>query len=164
MKALIYTGPKTLEFREMPDAVPAQGQSLVAVKAVGICGSDMHGYLGHDPRRVPPLVLGHEAAGEVIAGPLLGKRVTVNPLITCGSCRACLAGQTHLCPERQLLSIPPREGAFAELVAVPPENLVEVPSEVPLTKAALAEPLAVCWHAVNFAGFWHDGHHDLRAE
>jgi threonine dehydrogenase-like Zn-dependent dehydrogenase len=91
------------------------GECLVRVEAVGICGSDMHAYLGHDERRPAPLILGHEAAGVVVDGPLQGKRVTVNPLATCGKCRACLSGRNNLCPNRQILSMVPRQGAFAEL-------------------------------------------------
>ncbi len=149
MKALVYTALETLEFREMPDPVPTKGDNLIRVEAVGICGSDMHAYLGHDERRFAPLILGHEVAGLVIEGPLTGKRVTVNPVVTCGMCRACLEGRTNLCPTRQLISIPPREGGFAELLTMPSANLVEVPDDVPLDKAALAEPLAVCWHGVK---------------
>ena len=149
MKALVYTALETLEFREMPDPVPTKGDNLIRVEAVGICGSDMHAYLGHDERRPAPLILGHEVAGIVIEGPLKDKRVTVNPLVTCGMCRACLEGRTNLCPTRQLISMPPREGGFAELLTMPSANLVEVPDDVPLDKAALAEPLAVCWHAVK---------------
>lgn len=149
MKALVYTSLETLEFKDMPDPVPASGDNLIRVEAVGICGSDMHAYLGHDERRPAPLILGHEVAGLVIEGPMAGRRVTVNPLVTCGMCRACLEGRTNLCPTRQLISMPPREGGFAEFLTMPSANLVEVPDDVPLDKAALAEPLAVCWHAVK---------------
>ena len=84
----------------------------------------------------------------VIEGPMKGKRVTVNPLVTCGTCPACEAGRTNLCPTRQIISMPPREGAFAEMVTMPTSNLVELPEDVSFDHAALAEPLAVCWHAV----------------
>ncbi|MEM9147610.1 MAG: alcohol dehydrogenase catalytic domain-containing protein [Pseudomonadota bacterium] len=155
MKALVYTGPEALEFRETPDPAPGSGDvSLVRIAHVGICGSDMHAFLGHDERRPAPLILGHEAAGTVIAGPMTGKRVTINPLITCGECEDCLAGRENLCVHRQILSMPPREGAFAELVAVPPSNLVEIPDRVPTAKAALAEPLACGWHGIALAKRW----------
>ncbi|MEO0718731.1 MAG: alcohol dehydrogenase catalytic domain-containing protein, partial [Pseudomonadota bacterium] len=88
MKALVYTGPETLEFQDAPDPV-ATGDALIRVAHVGICGSDMHAYLGHDERRPAPLILGHEAAGTVIGGPGAGTRVTVNPLVTCGVCEDC---------------------------------------------------------------------------
>ena len=148
MKALVYTGPEAMAFREVPDPARQPMENLIRVDSVGICGSDMHAFLGHDERRPAPLILGHEAAGEVIEGPMKGRRVTVNPLVTCGECRACVAGRTNLCPSRQIISMPPREGAFAELLTMPSSNLVEVPDGVPFDHAALAEPLAVCWHAV----------------
>ncbi|MDE2790584.1 MAG: alcohol dehydrogenase catalytic domain-containing protein [Paracoccaceae bacterium] len=152
MKALVYTGPKAMRFTDVPDPRPGPGHSVVQVDSVGICGSDMHGYLGHDPRRTPPLVLGHEAAGVVVAGAQEGRRVTVNPLITCGECRDCRSGRTNICQRRELLSIPPREGAFAELVAVPDGNLIDVPEGISSERAAMVEPMAVCWHAARLAG------------
>ena len=151
MKALVYTGPEALEFRDVPDATPGQDECLIRIESVGICGSDMHAYLGHDERRPAPLILGHEAAGVIIGGPRDGQRVTINPLVTCGTCRACASGQDNLCPERQIISMPPREGAFAELVAMPEGNLVPVPDDVPLAKAALAEPIACGWHTTRLS-------------
>ncbi|MCK0096463.1 alcohol dehydrogenase catalytic domain-containing protein [Yoonia sp. F2084L] len=149
MKALVYDDVEKLVYRYMPDPVPALGQSLIRIEASGICGSDMHAYLGHDERRPAPLILGHEAAGRVVGGDLDGKRVTINPLTTCGLCAACKAGRDNLCPDRMIISMPPREGAFGELVIMANRNLVEVPDDVPLSKAALAEPLACGWHAVR---------------
>ncbi len=151
MKALVYDGVETLGFRDVPDAVPAVGEHLIRVEAVGICGSDMHAFLGHDARRPAPLILGHEAAGVIVGGDMDGRRVTVNPLVTCMDCLACNAGRENLCPTRQIISMMPREGAFAQYIAMPDSNLVTVPDSVPLDKAALAEPLAVSWHAVRLA-------------
>jgi len=150
MKALVYTGPQTLEYRQVPDPEPG-GDALIEIAHVGICGSDMHAYAGHDERRPAPLILGHEAAGRVIAGLDAGARVTINPLVTCGACEACRAGRDNLCPDRQIISMPPREGAFAERVVMPERNLVPIPDDVPTEKAALAEPLACGWHAVRLA-------------
>ena len=149
MKALVYQAPETLDFGEVPDAVAPLGEELIRISAVGICGSDMHAYLGHDNRRPAPLILGHEAAGVITGGPRDGERVTINPLVTCGVCPACLAGRENLCPERQIISMPPREGAFAQYVAMPARNLVTVPDQYSLNAAALAEPLAVSWHAAR---------------
>lgn len=149
MKALVYTGVETLAYRDVPNPSPDVGEVLIRVESSGICGSDMHAYLGHDDRRPAPLILGHEAAGVIIGGPRDGERVTINPLVTCGTCSACVAGRDNLCSTRQIISMPPREGAFADFVTMPETNLVSVPDAVSLDKAALAEPLAVSWHAAR---------------
>ncbi len=151
MKALVYEGVETLGYRDVPDPMPGDGEHLVKVEAVGICGSDMHAYLGHDARRPAPLILGHEAAGVIVGGPRNGARVTVNPLVACRTCPACLSERENLCPNREIISMPPREGAFAQYIAMPGRNLIDVPDAVPLNIAALAEPLAVSWHAAKLA-------------
>jgi L-gulonate 5-dehydrogenase len=157
MKALVYTGSERLVYCDQPDAQPGAGQHLVSLAAVGICGSDMHAYLGHDTRRPSPLILGHEAAGVITGGPRHGERVTINPLVTCGTCPACVAGRDNLCPQRMIISMPPREGAFAQYVAMRDENLVNVPDHITLDMAALAEPIACGWHAVRLARLTLDG-------
>ncbi|WP_136656795.1 alcohol dehydrogenase catalytic domain-containing protein [Nitratireductor sp. XY-223] len=151
MKALVYQGERRLACREVPQPAPADGEVIVAVESVGICGSDMHAFLGHDERRPPPLILGHEAAGVVKTGSLAGRRVTVNPLVACGQCPVCRSGRDNICPGRQILSMQPREGAFAQMIAVPPANLFEIPDNISFDVAALAEPLACGWHAVRLA-------------
>lgn len=151
MKALIYDGPESLGFRDVADPAPVAGQQLIKIVSVGICGSDMHAYLGHDDRRPAPLILGHEAAGEIVGGPRAGERVTLNPLVTCGTCKACTRGQDNLCPDRMIISMPPREGAFAQYVAMRDENLVTVPDHISLDAASLAEPIACGWHTVRLA-------------
>ena len=135
--------------RDEPEPVPGNDEVVVRVEAVGICGSDMHAYHGHDERRPPPLVLGHEAAGIVLGGARAGERVAINPLVSCGQCGYCLDGRGHLCRERQVLSLPPRAGAFAERVRVPEANLVALPAGLGVVQAALAEPIAVAWHAAR---------------
>lgn len=149
MKALVYLGANSLELRDVPVPVPEAGEVLVRVEAVGICGSDMHAYHGHDSRRPPPLILGHEAAGRIASGPRAGERVTINPLVVDPACPYAIEGRWHLSPTRQIISMPPRPGAFAELVRVPISNLVAVCDELPIVTAALAEPIAVSWHAVR---------------
>ena len=151
MKALVYTGPEQQEYRDVPDPVLKPGEVLIRVAQVGICGSDMHAFLGHDDRRPAPLILGHEVAGTIVAGERIGQRVTVNPLVTCGTCPACQAGRDNLCLTRQIISMPPREGGFAELLAMPAGNLVAVPDGIAESTAALAEPIACGWHAVRLA-------------
>ncbi len=149
MQALVYTAPNTLALREAPVPRPGPGEVLVRVAAVGICGSDMHAYHGHDSRRPPPLILGHEAAGEIASGPRAGARVTINPLVVDPDCPAAKAGRPHLSPTRQIISMPPRQGAFAEFVTIPERNVLLVSDRLDASRAALAEPIAVAWHAVR---------------
>jgi threonine dehydrogenase-like Zn-dependent dehydrogenase len=151
MKALVYTAPGQVVYREEADPVPELGEVLIQVEAVGICGSDLHAYLGHDERRPPPLILGHEASGRAVSGEHAGHRVVVNPLVTCGHCDACLGGRSNLCSRRQIISMPPRQGAFAELIKIPEANVVPVPEQFDPVKAALAEPAATALHAVAAA-------------
>jgi alcohol dehydrogenase len=150
MKALVYTANEEMTYREEAEPVPQSGDSVVAIESVGICGSDMHAYLGHDERRVPPLILGHEAVGTVIDGPREGQRVVLNPLITCGVCDACLDGRQNLCAERDLIGMY-RAGAFAEKIAIPERNLIPVPEGMAGAHAALTEPGATGLHAVLLA-------------
>ncbi len=148
MKALVYVGPKSVQFQDVDDPVCGADASLIKVESVGICGSDIHAYLGHDERRPAPLILGHEVAGLVVEGAYAGKRVTVNPLVTCGACDPCLGGRSNLCPQREIISMMPRQGAFAEYVTLPSRNLIEVPEGFNISKAAMAEPIATAYHAV----------------
>ena len=150
MKALVYTAEKEIQFRDEPAPEPGPGEVVVAIDAVGICGSDMHAYLGHDPRRKPPLILGHEAVGRVVEGPVAGPAVVINPLITCGHCDECRGGRANLCEQRDIIGMY-RPGALAERVAVPPENLIEIPEDMDPVLAALTEPAATALHAVNLA-------------
>ncbi len=150
MKALVYTAPEEVTYRDEPEPEPAPGDAVVRIDSVGICGSDMHAFHGKDPRRVPPLILGHEAAGVVESGAQEGRRVVINPLISCGTCDDCLGGRSNLCADRQLIgmAIP---GAFAERVAVPERNLIPMPDGMDPAIAALTEPAATSLHAVNLA-------------
>ena len=135
MQAIVWHGPgrMTIEERaEPPD--PGAGELIVRPEAVGICGSEVEGYLGHMGNRTPPLVMGHEFAGVVVAagdgaGAWDGARVTVNPLAGCGECRLCGAGHENLCPRRTLIGIH-HPGAFADLVAAPAANVRALPDGV----------------------------------
>lgn len=149
MKALVYTDVEVLSYTDRPMPIPQEGEELVRIVASGICGSDMHAYLGHDARRPAPLTLGHEAAGVVANGANKGRRVTINPLVACQNCSYCRTRRENLCPHREIISMHPREGAFAEYVAMPHRNLITVPDTVSLAHAALAEPIACGWHAVR---------------
>ena len=150
MKALVYTAEKEIQYRDEPAPEPGPGEVVVAIDAVGICGSDMHAYLGHDPRRVPPLILGHEAVGRVVEGSAAGPAVVINPLITCGHCDECQSGRANLCEKREIIGMY-RPGALAERVAVPAGNLIEIPEDLDPVHAALTEPAATALHAVNLA-------------
>ena len=148
MKALVYTAPETIEYRSEESPNLTDDESLVRIDAVGICGSDLHAYLGHDSRRVPPLILGHEVCGMVVAGPKAGTKAVLNPLITCGVCNDCINGMTNLCKDRKLIGMN-RPGAFAEFISIPSKNIVEVPPDSNSTQLALTEPAAVSLHAVR---------------
>ena len=150
MKALVYTGALQVEYRDEPEPELTRDQVLVQVKASGICGSDMHAYHGHDERRVPPLILGHEAAGIAKGGKFDGQAVAINPITTCGTCRDCLAGKTNICAQRELIGMRVA-GAFADYVAIDERSLIPVPDGLPLTKASLMEPTAVPLHSVVLA-------------
>jgi 2-desacetyl-2-hydroxyethyl bacteriochlorophyllide A dehydrogenase len=150
MKALVYTANEEMTYRDEPEPQAQSGEALIAIESVGICGSDMHAYLGHDERRVPPLILGHEAVGTVLEGIDKGRRVVLNPLITCGVCDDCLGGRQNLCAHRDLIGMY-RAGAFAEKIAIPERNLITVPDDMPGAHAALTEPGATGLHAVLLA-------------
>ncbi len=150
MKALVYTQPNEVVYRDEPDPRPAPGEVLIRVDAAGICGSDMHAYHGRDPRRNPPLILGHELAGEILEGPGSGRRVTVNPLITCGHCEYCIQGRDNLCANRTMIGMT-RPGGFAEYVATAAASVIELPEGMNACAAALAEPAATALHALNAA-------------
>ncbi len=148
MKALTLMATEQLEFGEAPEPLCARDELIVEVRACGICGTDLHGYQGHDPRRPPPLILGHEAAGVIHSGPRRGERVVINPIVTCMACEACRDGRPQHCPNLQSLSLPPRQGAFAERVNVPERNLLPMSDTMSFEDGALVEPTAVACHAV----------------
>ena len=154
MKALVYTGVEELTYREEKNPIEKNGESILKVHASGICGSDMHAYHGKDERRVPPLILGHEVSGKIINGKFKDKTAVLNPLITCGKCQYCSNGREHLCQDRVLLGMNKpheRQGAFAELITVPDQNIYEIPDKLDIKEAAVAEPTAVSLHAAIMA-------------
>lgn len=150
MKALVYTGTQSLKYRDEPAPKIGASETLVRIEASGICGSDMHAWHGHDARRVPPMILGHELAGRIEGGPRDGDRVAVNPLISCGVCRDCLAGATNLCAARDLIGLG-RAGGYAQHVSVPTDNLLSIPDSLNWVQASLMEPTAVSLHAIHLA-------------
>jgi L-iditol 2-dehydrogenase len=161
MKALLLSEYNRLEVVDVPMPRPSADEILVRVEACGICGSDVHGYDGSSGRRLPPIIMGHEAAGTVAAtGANVrdlreGDRVTFDSTIYCGKCEYCLKGDVNLCNNRQVLGVSTpefrREGAFAEFVVVPRLVVYPLPEEIPFSQAAMIEPLAVAVHAVSLA-------------
>jgi len=151
MKALVYTGVEELTYRDEQNPIETKGEGILKVHASGICGSDMHAYHGKDERRVPPLILGHEDSGKILNGKFKDKTAVLNPLITCGKCEYCTNKREHLCPERVLLGMNKprkRQGAFAEFISAPEQNIYELPDRLDIKEAAVAEPTAVSLHAV----------------
>lgn len=154
MKALVYTQPNEMQLldRPMPDLV--RSEVVLKIEAVGICGSDMHAWHGHDPRRKPGLVLGHEFVGRIeqsaAPGFELGTRWTGNPLIVCGTCEYCVQGRNNLCANRTMVGMT-RPGAYAEYMSIPAASLIAMPQDMPAVAAALTEPAATAWHAINMS-------------
>jgi 2-desacetyl-2-hydroxyethyl bacteriochlorophyllide A dehydrogenase len=151
MRSLVYEGPRTMKLREQMIPEPADDEVLVKVERAGICGSELGGYLGHNSLRKPPLIMGHEFSGSVAAigksvhTLTIGQRITVNPLISCGSCIECTTGFAQLCSRRSLLGAH-RPGAYAEYVIVPSKNAYALEDHVTFDHGALTEPFACAVH------------------
>ncbi|MBA2691008.1 MAG: galactitol-1-phosphate 5-dehydrogenase [Rubrobacter sp.] len=147
MKSLVWQGPEEMTVEDMAEPGADSGGVVLRVGSAGICGSEIEGYLGRMGNRTPPLVMGHEFAGTIVevgngvSEEWVGKKATVNPLLSCGECRMCRAGMDNLCARRTLVGIQ-HPGGFAEYVAVPESCLTEVPGSLDVSAAALAEPLA----------------------
>jgi len=161
MKALLLSQYRHLEIADVPSPVPAPDEVLIQVSACGICGSDVHGYDGSSGRRIPPIVMGHEAAGIVAA---IGKdvnkveegdRVTFDSTVFCGACAFCRRGEINLCDNRNVLGVScgdyRRAGAFAEFVAVPERIVYPLPKSMPYPHAAMLEAVSVALHAVSLS-------------
>jgi L-iditol 2-dehydrogenase len=159
MQALLLTAYRQLELVSMDRPALGPNDVLVRVAACGICGSDVHGYDGSSGRRIPPIVMGHEAAGTIVDvgadvdAARVGQRVTFDSTFSCGRCHACRCGQVNLCTNRRVLGVSCDEyrqhGAFAEFVAVPQHVLYPLPPELPFEYAAMIEPVSVALHAVD---------------
>jgi L-iditol 2-dehydrogenase len=159
MKALLLSQYNQLDIADLPAPVPGPDEILVRVAACGICGSDVHGYDGTSGRRIPPIVMGHEAAGVVAAvGPGVSKykpgdRVTFDSTVYCGECEFCLHGDINLCNNRQVIGVScgdfRRAGAFAEYVVVPQRISYHLPDALEFQEAAMLEAVSVALHAVR---------------
>lgn len=148
MKALVYTAPEHIEYTDTDESTARTGEVIVEIRAAGICGSDMHAFHGHDPRRVPPLILGHEASGVCLTGTYQGRAVALNPLISCHVCAHCAEGRPNLCTAKSMIGLD-RPGTMAERVSLPEGNLVPLPQGMHHECAALAEPAATALHGIR---------------
>ena len=159
MKAMLLSAYKQLDMVDLPVPQPAEDELLIRIKACGICGSDVHGYDGSTGRRIPPIVMGHEAAGVVesvgsaVRNFRAGDRVTFDSTVSCGKCFYCLRGQINLCDNREVIGVSTpafrRMGAFAEFVTVPARIAYHLPENMPFAHAAMIEAVSVAVHAVS---------------
>lgn len=146
MKALVFTAPSVVELQDIAEPVIGPDEVLVHVAAAGICGSELHG-VKRPGLRKPPLAMGHEFAGVTGSG----TRVVVNPILSCGRCARCVAGDRHLCRDRMIIGVH-RPGAFAERVGVPASAVHPIPDSLPFQTASVIEPAANAIHAWALAG------------
>ena len=162
MKSLLLEEYGKLAVADLPKPSPGEQEVLVRVAACGICGSDVHGYDGSSGRRIPPLVMGHEASGVVEAvGPGVkeyrsGDRVTFDSTVYCGKCTYCKRGEVNLCDNRQVIGVScgdyRRNGAFAEYIVIPERILYRLPAKMSYPEAAMLEATSVALHAVKVSG------------
>ncbi|MBI4553409.1 MAG: galactitol-1-phosphate 5-dehydrogenase [Candidatus Latescibacteria bacterium] len=151
MRALMYLGTRNMAIQAVPEPQAAPDEVVLKVSAASICGSDLHGFLGKSKKRVPPLIMGHEFTGDVVAiGPevegfAIGDRVTINPILTCGRCEECQRGRSSICPARKVIGID-RPGAFAEYVAVPAHLCFKLPDHVGDVEGSMIESLSNALH------------------
>src|SRR3989454_6984090 len=159
MKGLLLKQYMELEVADLPRPEIGPGDVLIRVGACGICGSDVHGLDGSTGRRIPPLVMGHEAAGVIAEAGCnvrdwkAGDRVTFDSTVSCGRCHFCRRGEINLCDNRQVLGVScgdyRRNGAFAEYVSVPQNILYKLPDGLAFEQAAMIEAVSIAVHAVN---------------
>lgn len=159
MKALMYQGPKQLEVVEIEKPEPKAGELLLKIKACGICGSDVHGYLGITGRRTAPMVMGHEFSAEVAGlgegltrNFKLGDRVSIQPCISCWECEKCKEGYNNVCEKRDFIGAMDVNGALQEYMCVPEKLAYKLPEDLSYNEGALIEALAVSYSGVKKAG------------
>ncbi|MEL7649360.1 MAG: galactitol-1-phosphate 5-dehydrogenase [Sedimentibacter sp.] len=158
MKAVVYEGPNVLTYKDVADVSPKANEVKLKVRACGICGSDVHGYLGITGRRIPPVIMGHEFSGEIVElgegvnNLKPGDRVAAYPLDFCGSCEMCAKGDVHLCLNKRAFGVLDVDGAFAEYICVPAKVCFKLKDSVSYKVGSIMEPLAVSYRAVSHAG------------
>ena len=157
MKALVFTDIRQMTYKDVPDPEVGDDEVLIAVKAVGFCGSELESFVGHSRRRRPPLIMGHEFSGTVahlgkrVTDLSIGQRVVANPLIACGYCRYCQRGLTNACPNR-LLHSSQLPGAFADYIAIKRNAVFPIPDTLSDYRGAMVEPLANAIHVNSLVG------------
>ncbi|MGI6070799.1 MAG: zinc-dependent alcohol dehydrogenase [Blautia sp.] len=160
MKALVYYGPSDMRMIDWKDPKPEDGEVLLKSIAVGICGSDVHGYLGLTGRRIPPMIMGHEVVAEVVENKKQGSRykkgdlVFVDPISVCKTCENCRNGNTSICLNKKNIGVLDVDGAFCEYFKIKEENLILLPADVPTKVGVLAEPFSVALHGVCQLDEW----------
>ena len=152
MKALVYSDVNNLKYKDVRNPKLKVNENIIKVEAAGICGSDMHAYKGLDNiRKAPPLILGHEIVGSNLS---TKKHIVVNPIIACRQCKQCILNNENLCTNLSMIGLSKpikRHGGFADYLAIPKTNVLNIPSKINLYHAALTEPTAVSLHSVNLA-------------
>ena len=147
-----------MDIQEVNNPVANSDEALIHIKAVGICGSDFHGYLGKTGRRIPPMIMGHEFSGEIEAvGDSTsewkkGDRVVPFPIVYCSECSYCSQGKEMLCIDRKVYGALDFNGAMCEYITVPLKNLIRINNDISYETAAMIEPLAVAYRGVKSAG------------
>lgn len=153
----MYMGPKKMQIVDVPDINPKMKEVKIAPKYVGICGSDVHGFLGITGRRTPPMIMGHEVSGLVLeVGSSVtefkpGDRVTIQPILNCGYCEYCEKGLINICPNRNFLGTMEENGALVDSICVDKKNVILLPNGIDTIEGAMIEPLAVAYRAINQA-------------
>lgn len=154
MKALMYMGPRNMPIVEVDEPFPSDNEVKIAVKYVGICGSDLHGYTGESQRRIPPMIMGHEFSGSVVAAGKnvkrfkTGDRVTVQPVTYCGECEYCKQGLVNICANRRGLGVMDVNGCFAEYICMEERYVYPLADTISYEAGAMIEPLSVAYHAI----------------
>jgi 2-desacetyl-2-hydroxyethyl bacteriochlorophyllide A dehydrogenase len=162
MKALVFHGPRDLRYEDVPKPEPKTDEVLVRMRAVSICGSDLSGYRGGNPMRVPPLIMGHEFSGEIaelgsgVTGLKVGERVGVVTNLFCKACEDCKNDLQNVCDNRYIIGTTMAaggyDGAMAEYVVAPAEKIMRLPDHVSFNECALVEPLSISLRATKHAG------------
>jgi len=158
MKALVHTKPFVMEYRDVPKSECMDNEVIVKIASVGICGSDVYGFTGKTGRRIPPIIMGHEAAGEIVEVAdnsiyMIGDRVTFDSTIYCGKCKYCVDGKVNLCSDRKVLGVSCNEyiqnGAMSEYISIPERIIYKLEENIDYNDAALIEPASVAYHAIS---------------